>query len=165
MYPAFSIAKYFIRKGIDDSRPVTNMKLQKLIYFSHGWHLAYTGEPLIDEFVEAWQYGPVVPSIYHSFKSLGNLPIDKPEFIEHVERTLNGELTRVELSAEDVAFLDDIWQSHKDFTGRELSSITHLEGTPWSRVFETHKEFKGTDIPNDLIKNYFTQLATDSQRA
>ena len=54
---------------------LTPLKLQKLIYYAHGWHLAIRNAPLIDEVIEAWEYGPVVPNVYHEFKKFGNRPI------------------------------------------------------------------------------------------
>nr|WP_256351506.1 type II toxin-antitoxin system antitoxin SocA domain-containing protein [Pseudomonas gingeri] len=53
------------------------MKQQKLVYYSHGWHAGYTDQPLINEAVETWQYGPVIPSLYHEFKRFGSGEIVK----------------------------------------------------------------------------------------
>src|SRR5436190_8185336 len=53
------------------------MKLLKLVYFAHGWHLALTKRPIIDERLEAWKFGPVAPDVYHSFKSCNPLHIEK----------------------------------------------------------------------------------------
>src|SRR5215467_7486621 len=74
-YPAKAVANEFLYLAKEERRPVTPMQLLKLVYFAHGWYLALTGERLIDERVEAWKYGPVVPSIYHEFKRFGNEPI------------------------------------------------------------------------------------------
>src|SRR6185369_6756877 len=54
------------------------MKVQKLIYYAHGWHLALTGKPLLDRSVEAWQYGPVLPDVYRAFQEFGAQPITEP---------------------------------------------------------------------------------------
>ena len=55
-YNAIAVANYFIDKAKADGVPLTHMKLQKLIYFAHGWHLALYGEPLIDEEIQAWEF-------------------------------------------------------------------------------------------------------------
>ena len=47
------------------------MKLQKLAYYAHGWNLGLTGEPLLDEQIQAWSYGPVVFSVYKAFQEYG----------------------------------------------------------------------------------------------
>ena len=59
-YTAKAIANYFLkhRKRFKRKGPITQMKLHKLVYFAHGWHLALKGEPLIDETLQAWDYGP-----------------------------------------------------------------------------------------------------------
>ncbi|MFC0184306.1 Panacea domain-containing protein [Pseudarcicella hirudinis] len=75
MYSALAIASKFIDLGIQSGKPVSPMKLQKIVYFAQGVHLARYQKPLIDEAVEAWTYGPVIPSLYHTFKHLGNSPI------------------------------------------------------------------------------------------
>ena len=60
----------FLRCGI------TSLKIQKLVYISHGWNYAFRDDHLIDdELVEAWLYGPVFPSLYHEFKYRGELPV------------------------------------------------------------------------------------------
>ena len=79
--PTLAVANFFIEKSKASGVPVDPLKLQKLIYFAHGWHLAVTGEPLLDENVEAWPYGPVVPTVYHEFKKDGNSTIAGPATI------------------------------------------------------------------------------------
>ena len=70
-YRSLAVANWFI----ENLSKITPLKLQKLIYFAHGWHLAIRDQPLIDELVEAWEYGPVIPNVYHEFKVFGNQPI------------------------------------------------------------------------------------------
>src|SRR5258708_4237314 len=74
-WKTLAAANFFLAKGLEDGVSIDPLKLQKLVYFAHGWHLAVTGKPLIDEYVEAWPYGPVIPSLYHRFKSYGADPI------------------------------------------------------------------------------------------
>lgn len=57
---------------------VTNLKLQKLLYYAQAWNLAFTGEPLFVEDIEAWVHGPVVPRVFRRFKSLGWKTIEAP---------------------------------------------------------------------------------------
>ena len=71
-YSASVIAYAFVQKGIEEGTFVTQMKLQKMVYFAHGYHLARYNEPLIREEFEAWKFGPVVPSIYQSYKLYGS---------------------------------------------------------------------------------------------
>src|SRR5271154_4906780 len=75
-YNAKQIATEFIQLANADGKKLTPMQLQKLVYFAYGWYLAITGERLIDERVEAWQWGPVIPSLYSAFREYGSDPID-----------------------------------------------------------------------------------------
>lgn len=64
MHNSLAIANYFIELTKNYDNLVSPMKLQKLVYFAHGWCLAHADKPLINEKVEAWQYRPVVSSLY-----------------------------------------------------------------------------------------------------
>ena len=73
-YKASDIAKVLISRAEHASggeELMTNMKLQKMLYYQQGFHLAYFGTPLFDEEIEAWMYGPVVPSVYDEYKNYG----------------------------------------------------------------------------------------------
>jgi len=74
-YPALAIANEFIKVARERNKQLTPMELLKLVYFAHGWYLALSGVPLINEPVQAWRFGPVIPSIYHAFKRYGSGPI------------------------------------------------------------------------------------------
>ncbi len=70
-----AIANYFLDRAADAGDAPTPMKVQKLVYYANGFYLAIFGEPLIDEQVEAWAYGPVIPSLHREFLEYGNGPI------------------------------------------------------------------------------------------
>lgn len=145
-YPAVTIANYFVRKGLEDNDlEMTPMKVIKLTYIAHGWYLALTGNPLINEEVEAWRYGPVINSVYQAFKEYGKSRIKAPY---SAVMLLN--------EGDDLKFLERIWEVYKGFTGLQLSSITHQPNTPWAKTWQA--EFEKT-IPNDLIKNHYEELA------
>lgn len=149
-----SIANYFIAKSLVDGVDMTPMKLLKLIYIAHGWHLALNdGEPLIDEAVEAWQYGPVVPSVYHEFKEYGNTPIRK---LSTIYNNRSHVLTPV-ISNDKKEFLDKIWEVYKKYDGLELSTLTHQKGTPWDIVWNDlgGNKKKSVQIPDKLIEEHY----------
>jgi len=76
IYSAFDIANYFLLKAQEaqeeDQELISNLKLQKLIYYAQGIHLASEGTPLFPDRIEAWTYGPVVPTLYHHYKTYGS---------------------------------------------------------------------------------------------
>ncbi|WP_266368823.1 Panacea domain-containing protein [Tellurirhabdus rosea] len=153
MYPALDIATQFINKSIAAGKPVTPMKLQKLIYLAHGLHLARHDKPLIRERVQAWSYGPVIPEIYGRFKKWGNNPITTPiPTFDDVNET------PLDPDAQDT--IDFAWDIAKDFNAIQLSNWTHIEGSPWYRSVSRNESgvMEQEVIDNDLIKEYFNEI-------
>ena len=74
-FSAAAVANEFLRLARRDEQTITPLKMQKLVYFAHGWHLALFGTPLIEEPVQAWQFGPVISSLYQEFKKFGSRAI------------------------------------------------------------------------------------------
>ena len=76
MIPAIEVARYFLSLTDEDAGElISNLKLQKLLYYAQGFHLVIYGEPLFPETIEAWAHGPVVTSVYHQYKEYGSEPI------------------------------------------------------------------------------------------
>ena len=142
------IARLFLEKSKYKHR-VTSMKLNKLVYIAHGWALGVTGEPLINEDVQAWKYGPVVRSLYHAFKHFKNSPIppDHATTISRVEQ----------VDSDTKKLVKAVWEAYKDHPAHSLSILTHEVGTPW---YTTWHDLKGRNrsgavIDNSLIKKYY----------
>lgn len=151
-----AIASYFLGKAISTGIHLTPMKMIKLVYIAHGWHLGFYRRPLISERVQAWKYGPVIETLYHHFKRYGAKPI------ESYEADL---LPRVHFSAA-VPLLDRVWEVYSKYTGAQLSTMTHQQDTPWYEVWYRRggqNESRAT-IPDDLICEHYRQKI-DSQRA
>lgn len=72
-YSAKAVANEFLHLAKDEGRSVTPMQLLKLVYFAYGWYWAFADDRLLDERVQAWKYGPVVPSVYHEFERANRL--------------------------------------------------------------------------------------------
>ncbi|MBC8082638.1 MAG: SocA family protein [Hymenobacter sp.] len=159
MENAVAVANYFVRKSLDSGIPVTPMKLVKLVYVAHGWYLGLTGEPLIAEGVQAWKYGPVVPTVYANFKVHGGNPITAPAGM----LSENGQSIYYSInSPELVAFLDKIWDEYKDYSAVELSALTHQEQTPWFDAWHIKggKDNRAVPIANAAIQSYYQVLAS-----
>src|ERR1700736_6544090 len=77
-YDARAVANYFLQRANAEGIPITPMAIQKLVYFAHGWMLAVYGRPLINQRIEAWEYGPVIRDLYQQFKRFGDLKITEP---------------------------------------------------------------------------------------
>lgn len=169
-YDPKSIANYFLEVAKSEGQTLTPLKLIKLVYIAHGWYLATTGEPLINEHPEAWEYGPVIPSLYHEFKIFGNSAIKKKatDFVPQSEEQWMLEEREVESPnrKKDGAvcdFLDRIWKRYRKFTASQLSTLTHQRGTPWEQTWnERGKYQKGVDITEDKIREHYQSLKEKS---
>ena len=166
MYRPNLIANYFIKKSLDTGNGLTPMQLLKLVYIAHGWYLAIADKDLIDEGVQAWKYGPVIPSVYHKFKLYGNseinslVSVDVPGWSDdpYGEGIPVNNLSNIAES--DKKFLDKIFEVYGKYSGVQLSNLTHQEDTPWDIIW--NKEGGMYDrqklIPNDLIKEHYKKL-------
>ena len=123
----------------------TPMHILKLAYISHGVMLWIANKDLLYEPVEAWRYGPVVPSVYHRYKAFGGQAID----ISTVDQSAN--LGGAELFA--IQSVDDIY---RDVSALKLSGLTHQVGTPWHTTVQQYGV--GAIIPNDVILSYYQKL-------
>ena len=151
-YGAKAIANFFLEKDPG----LTQMKLHKLLYYAHGWHLGFRKQPLLDEMVEAWEYGPVVPSIYHEFKDVGATGINRlaTAFDPH-SMAYDFIPTVNPADRTTLALLERVWEVYKKFSAPQLSRMTHAENSPWKQTRKKNPGLKGVDIPNNLIQMHF----------
>lgn len=176
-YDALAIANYFVCHAKSHGSPITPMKLQKLIFFAHGWHLAIKDSPLLNEQVEAWAFGPVIRSVYRAFREYGDKPIDQEAVVlRHRENPTSGHRSlcvytpTIDDSGPPNGFakslLSRVWDIYGGYTAIELSNMTHEENTPWAKIVAKCKAenggelLKGTDVPTEFIKDYFRLLAS-----
>ncbi|HEY4875924.1 MAG TPA: type II toxin-antitoxin system antitoxin SocA domain-containing protein [Puia sp.] len=154
-YSASLIAAIFVKRGIEQRKYVTQMKLQKMVYFAHGYYLAKYGEPLIIEGFEAWKFGPVIPQIYQDYKFYGSDYITNIEYASLLGMELeDADINQLSENARDA--VNFTWETLKNISAGKLSSWTHLEGSPWQQVYnENDREIK---IDNNVIKDYFASF-------
>ncbi|MFP9098904.1 Panacea domain-containing protein [Flavobacterium sp. RHBU_24] len=151
MYSPVTIANYFIKKHSEDDK-LTPMKLIKLTYIAYGWYLVLSdGEKLVNEKPQAWDLGPVMPSLYHNLKQYGGDKVTNPVINERTKTEV--------ISDDDAYFLDFIWSRYGGYNGVELSAITHTKGTPWTEVYP-----KGTNliIPDELIEKHYKDIMSQA---
>lgn len=148
-YTAPQIAKWFIKRAnseeIEDGvfEGITNLKLQKIIYFAQAASLGITGKPLFDDEIEAWKYGPVIPSVYHIYKENKNNPIptpdDVPEFDSDTERLLS-----------------DIWDIFGGASASHLVEETHKH-KPWKDAYNGGNG-EGSVISQDSLRLFYQNV-------
>jgi uncharacterized phage-associated protein len=167
-YPAAAVANEFLKLARESNTPLTPMKLQKLVYFAHGWYLALTGDPLINEPVEAWKFGPVIPSLYHAYKRYGDSTIfpavnDEdcwPFSRRDMPRIDDGPSPAENYRAKQV--IKRVWDEYGHFSAVQLSNLTHAPDSPWSETPEKDDK-KHVPIDQERIRRYF--LSQVRQRA
>ncbi len=163
-YESKAIANYFIDLATREGKTLTPMKLQKLIYFAHGWNLAIYDKPLIDEQVEAWKFGPVINTIYHEFKHFGSQPVKGHATSIELDEAdiLSSRFVTPAISPNDAdtkALLHKVWEIYGEYSAVQLSNATHQPGTPWEKTWGNDGVPKGTDISQSIIRSFFVDLA------
>lgn len=118
---------------------LTNMKLQKILYYLQGYYLAIFNEALFEDDIEAWKYGPVVCDEYRTYKIYGNNAIIIPEF-DHSFDYLN---------AVQKNFINKVYGYYRQFSSIKLMELTHQE-SPWLETFG-----KEQVISKEKLKNFF----------
>lgn len=155
---ALSVANYFVRKSLDEGKELKPLKLMKLVYIAHGFMLALMDRSVLNkEFdkVEAWKLGPVIPSVYYSFKIYKNSAITQETFVVRVSGSkLDFETPK--LNDEDAKKVCDIvWKRYDKHTDSDLVSILHRPGTPWAFCYRAGEN---KPIPDELTKMYYKKL-------
>jgi uncharacterized phage-associated protein len=146
-YSARTIAKWFIAWAEAEEEELSNLKLQKLLYYAQGHHLARFGHRLFTEHIQAWSHGPVVPDVYHEYKSFGSGPVQLPE-----SDTFQWD----EVDPQTTQFLSEVWNTYGGYSAGRLRNMTHGE-QPWKQSWRGDDE-RGIVIGPSLLEDYFRQL-------
>jgi len=140
-YKALTIARWFVAWAGEDQADLSNLKLQKLLYYAQGWHLARFNEPLFSDEMQAWSHGPVVPSVYRAFKSFGSNDIG-----------LEDEFDWQDVDDETAQFLIEVWNTYGIYGAWQLRNLTNAEA-PWRDNFNADERF--ITIPVESLRHYF----------
>lgn len=161
-YSSLAIANEFIGRSLDSGDVgLTQMQVQKLVYLAHGWNLGALDEPLIEDQVEAWKFGPVIRRLYSALSRYGNNPIER--LIHWGEDTFllasdDDGIATADLAEWERAVVDSVWENYGHYPAFRLSALTHQPDTPWSKTY--HDGDKRV-ISNTLIKEHFQSLMSD----
>lgn len=117
---ANQVADYFLWFGAEHGDPLSNLKLQKLVYYAQAWHLALHKKPLFAERIEAWVHGPVEPKLYRRFKGHGFGLVPPPQ-------------RKPALPARYEAHLKEVFSVYGRYSAWDLERMTHAE-TPWIKA-------------------------------
>ena len=143
--PSF-VSERLLHQATAIERVLTPMQVIKLVYISHGWMLGLLDQPLIAEPVEAWRYGPVVRSVYRKYRQYRGNPI-----------TEQGALHDERLDQPQQDLIDQVFQGYGEYTGIQLSRLTHQPNTPWDIAWRSGMSI----IPNELIQDHYRRRAAE----
>lgn len=144
-YPVIDIAnKVIANTDINQGETISNLKLQKMLYYLQGFFIAAFDKKLFEEPIEAWQYGPVVRDAYFYFKDFGPAAI-----------ILKGDEKIVELKKSEEELFVEVMEEYGQFSAIKLMNMTHEE-LPWKKTFNENPQ---GEISYELLKEYFkTQI-------
>lgn len=138
MVTALNIANYILnRSSEDEGNDTSNLKLQKLLYYCQGFHLAVFDKPLFSERIEHWDHGPVVPAVYHEFKAYGSNPLPSPFIFDD---------SHIASNSKDL--IDEVLKVYDQFSAWKLRDMTHNE-PPWQETEDCE------EITGEQLKKYF----------
>lgn len=137
MYSALNVAKYIIDKCTRENYPISNLQLQKILYYIQREFLQ-RGTKAFPEEIEAWQFGPVVPEVYMQYCGFGALPI-RMKYMINVEK-------------DDVKIINPIVEKKRLLNPWDMVSDTHSAGKAWDLIY---RDGLGDHqvIPQPLIKS------------
>lgn len=143
-YSAMDIANWFLNYNYrlreledEDTDNISNLKLQKLLYYAQGSYLALREKRLFDDDIVAWKHGPVVENVYHKFKRFG------ANGINEFDRQVN-------IDEDTEGILVEVYNIFGKYSAWGLREMTHQED-PWKNAEPNHK------ISIDSIKKYFEE--------
>lgn len=142
-YTAMQIANWILARNQMSiaemgGEPISNLKLQKLLYYAQGTYMGITGNPLFDDPIVAWKHGPVVESVYHEYKTFGSNGIEQDGY----------SLPKFDAETENI--LEQAYEVFGQYSAWKLREMTHRE-LPWTTTEQSET------ISPDKIKKYFVE--------
>lgn len=138
MKNALDLAKYMVSKCVKDGCPISNLQLQKILYFIQVETIKKTGDVAFYDGIEAWKFGPVIPSVYYHFCGFGAMPIWASYKVSTPEEP-------------EKMIVDAVMEEKRKLDPWTLVDEAHKKGGPWDR---TYKNGEGVHEPIsvELIK-------------
>ena len=143
-----NLSHYIVDMCTRDKKPVSNLQLQKMLYFIQTVYCRNTnGKLLFDECFEAWPYGPVVSSIYEEYASFGGRVIEK---------TYDAASLSLDVDDSTITFIKEGSKQLREMYPWDLVRISHSPLSPWTKTYNNGAGYKKR-IPNDLIIQFATR--------
>lgn len=146
---ALTLAKYIVSKCYDERKPVSNLKLQKMLYFLYGWYYAEFKKILFNDNFVAWKLGPIVQDVYFEYSKYIANPICENHNV------------KLDLNDEEMVFIDEKIEKLKLKSARDLVNESHVT-EPWKNTFDSGAG-KGDIIPSKTIQKYFSRVKNSNE--
>src|SRR6185312_8129202 len=156
-YDGRAVANFVLDTCKADGKEITNLSLQKIVYFCHVWSLVKLKKPLVKQKFEAWQFGPVLQYLYREFKEFERNPItSRARRLNHSTGEL--EVVPYEFDEDTERLLRNVVDTYSSISAGNLVRISHASGSPWDEVWNhDNKVNPGMVIENDAIHKYYSR--------
>lgn len=158
MYEARKVCNYLLAHYDAKQFDLTNLRLNKLIYFIHAESLLMLPQGLIRNRFEAWQFGPVIRPVFDAFKIYDEKPVTRPAFYLDYASGQQKPIPSDDIAPDHTALIERTFERYKGFTTGQLVSLSHEPGGPWDVVYRAHLADNTVSpiIPNDLIRRHLS---------
>lgn len=151
IYDALEVSRHIINYSNDAGYGITNLKLQKLLYFVQAYFLIKKGCLCFRDNIEAWNFGPVVPSVYREYKRYGAFFAFSVETYIDPLTLKRKRFDDSVISAEDKKLIDSVVDAFADCSNSRLTDLVHGQ-TPWQ---EAYRPDHGKVISANAMKKFF----------
>ena len=156
-YDGRAVANYVLDACAASGCVVTNLSIQKIVFFCHAWCLGRLKRPLIRHEFEAWEYGPVLQYLYRDFNSFGSSPITSLAVGLNPE-TGKKEIVRADFDSDVLQLLEEVVSFYSRRTSGELVKLSHVTDGPWFNVWNQGVSLNpGMRIKNEDIESFYSR--------
>ncbi len=166
MYEARKVSNFVLSRYDAQRFDLTNLRLNKLLFFIHAAALAAGKDGLIRNHFEAWQFGPVIRPVFDAFKKHGDRWITEPaQFLDYASGT-HKPIPFDDIAESDANLIDNVFAEYSRFSTGQLVALSHEAGGPWDLVYRAHLADNSVSprIPNELIRRHFAGQIKSSSR-
>lgn len=156
IYKVLDVSRHVINYSNTQDYGISNLKLQKILYFIQAFFLVSTSERCFEERIEAWDFGPVVPEAYREYKQFGSGDIPSISYIIYFndEDIWESKVTKYNddvIFEEDKLKIESVVDKFADYSATDLVTITHSQ-SPWINAY---RRGQNNEITIDAIREYF----------
>lgn len=158
-YDARQVANFILDLCDRRQRQITNLSLQKVVYFCHVWSLIELDRPLLRHNFEAWKYGPVIQYLYRDFRDFDRSPISARSMSLD---PLTGKyiVVNYDFDSETQALLSRVANFYTQLSASELVRLSHVTDGPWHHVWNhVHPANPGMQISNASILEFYSKVS------